>query len=205
MRHQPSTYALRLENYIPLIAKIARSYYRNLPEGRKSWVQLDDLIHDAVVAVQVRLLPNYEHKKAKFTTILTIFVERYFINYTKAIRRMKRNEALNVPIDDIEYMFGSTETPRTINNRFAVNDLMNLYALASPALKLRMCYWFFDENGVHLKSLHSKDSNVRDEFLQLATRLGITSETCRAFFSEKLDGNYAAGYGSRIPQAGSVR
>lgn len=188
------SHAIRLENYLPLIAKIVRSYYRSLPESKKAWITVDDMIHDVIITVKTDLVRHFDPDKAKFTTILTIFTERWCMNFLKSHRRRKRDEGFAIPLDDLQYLLVG---PSFQIDEGEKNQLVGVYRAASPRLKTYMLQWFFSGEPIRLYK-GSRSREAIKELLKLCTIFNVNAETCRRFFVQKEQGKFTGGYEHRI-------
>lgn len=187
-------HAIRLENYLPLIAKIVRSYHRSLPESKKAWITVDDMLHDVIISVKVNLTPVYNPSKAQFTTILTIFTERWCMNFLKSHRRHKRDEGFAIPLDDMQYLLVG---PSRMIDEGEKKQLVSVYHVASPRLKLYMLQWFFSGEPIRMYK-GSRSREAIKELLKLCDMFHVTAETCRRFFVQREQGDFSQGYEHNI-------
>lgn len=191
--------AVRLENYIPLIAKIARQHHSHLPVSRRIWVDPEDMVHDGIEIATTRILPNFVRGKgAVFTTWLQTCLDHYFQNYIKASYCQKRNNGLAIPLEDIAYLLADKSFKLNVDGLVAKDLLLRIYELASPNLQYYMCLWFFVQDAAIPNPNDRRALKSKAEFLQLCTKLGVTVEVCRSFFAYKASGAFMDSYARRV-------
>lgn len=191
--------AIRLENYFSLIAQLARLHHGRLPTNRRIWIDVEDMIHDGIEITTTTILPTYTRTRGtQFTTWLTNCLDHYYQNYVKASYCQKRNQGMNIPLEDIEYLLADSSFKLTIDGFAAKEMLLKIYELASVELKYYMCLWFFVNDSAIPNPNDRRAVASTREFLLLANKFGVTYDVCKAFFAQKSTGVFANGLQRKI-------
>jgi hypothetical protein len=173
---------VKLENYLPLVAKKAWSAWYKLPPQARTWNDPEDLIQDGILYARRKVLPNFNPRRANFLTFITISMENYYKNVLNEFFTQKRHSCTTVPLNEryhIRYRLGCRavslcqidETEQEIQ---AVETLHKVFAEASPLLKKYLERWLVTKAKVHVRG-HRFDE-ARLEVRDLSRRLGFTRE-----------------------------
>lgn len=172
---------MRLQSYLPMIAKAAWQAWRKLPAYQKTWIDVDDLIQDGVIFARYHVLPRFQPERgAKFTTYLSAALQNYYTTRLQDAFRKKRNSGDLLPIEDFQdTLMGSDETEAHV---LADEALGKLLSLASPELRKYLYSWLVLQKSTSRSG--GRFSSAKKEILGLSKKLGMNGDDFRLLLSQ---------------------
>jgi DNA-directed RNA polymerase specialized sigma24 family protein len=162
-----------IEKYKGMIYKLAFKSWRQLPASVKMWVEPEDLVADAYVAILANAKFRYKKTQSSVSTFLWIGISNLFLNFALK-HQVKKRLGWRVPLEDIEW-FGKSDAK--IAEREALDALARTYFEASEDCRARIKKWF---GQVPVRAKRSeKEKQFYQEFCRLAKKNGLTKNDCR--------------------------
>ncbi len=175
----PYRVVLRVENYYGLIAEQAIKYWQSLPKDRKFWIDVEDFINDGLLFARHELMDQYDPRKAKFTTFLTVALKRFYLEQLIGFKRIKRVFPIGKDheLEKVQPRIFVPNTPLEIAGEVGMKKLREQ---ASPMLKNYVDSWFYNPKGPAHIRYGVRFTKARKEFRALAPKYGVDYSTCQA-------------------------
>jgi len=166
---------LKTYNYLDMVNQLAWRAWRQLPLHTRSWIGVEDIVLDGLRWVEMDGFRNYDPRKSKLSTFITLGLSRYF--QTEYVQRFvpsyvskgkrrgseKRCERTTTSIQDREQYYREAgmefeleralglpiASQKTLEQEFmnclVVENMLKVHAQGTPELKVRIRDWFLGQ------------------------------------------------------------
>lgn len=158
--------------YLPLVAKKARTAWYRLPPQTRAWVSLEDLIQDGMLHLVQVLIPKHNPRKCRLITYLWLGLDNFYLNKNYFHFAKSRFDGRTVPL--LTEILPVKQDTKEIT---ALSGLFRLLRVASPELKREMVRWLLRPDPTTKFNVVGKSfKDLKKEFLALSPVTGFGHE-----------------------------